>query len=53
MRPNIKKTYLKTTFMILENLYIYRYSILISYEAQYKKNLPQNDLYDSRESLYI
>ena len=24
--------------MILENLYIYRYSILISYEAQYKKN---------------
>ena len=23
MRPNIKKNYLKTTFMILENLYIY------------------------------
>ena len=39
--------------MILENLYICRYSILISCEAQYKKNLAQNDLYDSRESLYI
>ena len=39
--------------MILQNLSIYRYSILISYEAQYKKKLPQNDLDDSTESLYI
>ena len=39
--------------MILQNLYIYRYSIFISYEAQYKKKATLKTTFMILQNLYL